>query len=196
MPIKEISAPDKSVEIFKDWVSKNKLGRPRKRPYKYEEAVPHKVFHANVNDIIAGKGFENAQLVAWRHLHTDGKGHHAIVEVRVGEKEDEHFLQETHHGPLVIEQKEILPQLKLIEELEKEHYEFSLLRIFSLKIHTIWLRASNREDDYFIPFSPCFYGLVAGKLYTSKEFLKRVKTAAQKFYNQMKDQHEDDMKGG
>jgi hypothetical protein len=196
MPIKEISAPDKSVDIFKDWVSKHKLGRPRKRPYKYEEAVPHKVFHANLNDIIAGKGFENAQLVAWRHLHTDGKGHHAVVEVRIGEKEDEHFLQETHHGPLVIEQKEILPQLKLIEELEKEHFEFCLLRMFALKIHTIWLRASEREDDYFIPFSPCFYGLVAGKLYTSKDFLKIVKTAAQMFYQQMNDQNEDDMKGG
>lgn len=64
------------------------------RPHKFHETVPHKVFHVNLNDIVSGKGLTNAVLVSWRHLHHDSKGNHALIEIRVGETEEEHFLQE------------------------------------------------------------------------------------------------------
>jgi hypothetical protein len=196
MPIKETAAPDKSVDVFKDWASKHKPGRPRKRPQPYEETIPHKVFHANLNDIASGKGFENAQLVAWRHLHTDSKGNHAIVEIRVGENEDDHFLQSAHFGPVAVHHQSLLAELKTLEELKSEHFELAYLRLFALKINAIWLRAAKREDDYFRPIAPCFYGLVAGQLYSSNDFLKITQEAAQKFYAKAASHNAEDLKGG
>lgn len=198
MPIKEVYAPLKSAELFKDWASKQKKGRPRKRPHSFEESVPHKVFHAGLNDIISGKGLENAQLVAWRHFHADAKGNHALVEIKIGEKEDEHVLQEAHFGPMAHDHKSLLPKLKELEKLKDEDFELAYLRIFALRINTIWLRADQRDNDFFIPIAPCFNGFVAGQLYSSPDFLKLAQGAAQRFFqnNQARSLEDDDFKGG
>ena len=198
MPIKEVLAPQKSANLFKDWASKQKKGRPRKRPHAYEESIPHKDFHAGLNDIISGKALVNAQLVAWRHFHTDAKENHALVEIKVGEKEDEHVLQEAHFGPMAFDYKLLLSKLKELEKLKNEDFELAYLRIFALRINTIWLRADQRDNDFFIPIAPCFNGFVAGELYSSPDFLKLAQIAAQRFYQntQAKSLEDDDLKGG
>jgi hypothetical protein len=197
MPIKCVSAPAASTEKFRDWVSQRKpRGKVLLRGNKPEENLPHKVFHVSLDDIASEKGFANANQVSWRHIHTDSSGHHYAVEIRLGASKDKHHFQEVHHGLMVDELKALITALEDMEELKGEEYELAYLRIFAIKISALWLRAAERDNDYFIPLSPCFYGLIPGKLYAVPEFLEKAKEAVRIFVLNAKRLSADNLLGG
>ncbi|QJW90117.1 hypothetical protein HNV11_12385 [Spirosoma taeanense] len=166
MPICTTPAPEDSVKGFTGWLAKRK---PDTRLSKRKNVLPHKVFHVNLSDIIAGKGFTNAHVVSWRHIYSDKHGSTAI-ETKVGESGDFLF-HEAHSGPMVDEMKTLHLKLKKRKKLQSETYEFAFLRMFALKISAIWLRAADRQNDYFVPLPPYFYGLEQGRLYPVSEFI-------------------------
>ncbi|MGF7218945.1 hypothetical protein GGR92_005124 [Spirosoma lacussanchae] len=178
MPIRQILAPEKSVVKYTGWLTQRKpKSLQLKKTFTYEKALPHKVYHAQLSDILSEVGFSQADVVSWRHLHTDQHGTVA-VETRVG-KRGQYQVHEVHSGHMVDALKELYPALKKKKEIRTGDYEYSFLRLFSLKICAVWLRADSREADYFMPLPPCFYGLERDKLYTCAEFTDIVRKAIQ-----------------
>ncbi|GAB2576080.1 hypothetical protein [Spirosoma areae] len=190
MPIRHVDAPQESVNEFKSWLAKRK---PNTRLLTNRRFLPHRIFHVKLSDIVSGQGFANAWVVAWRHLHTDKQGSTA-VETKVDEH-GKYLFHEAHSGPMVDEHKDLFANLTNREELQHEEYEHASLRLFALKITAVWLRAADRKNDYFIALPPYFYGLQAGKLYPSDEFIKITQNAIRKLSDKSKAQTEP-MRGG
>lgn len=161
-----------------------------------EEVFHHRVFHASPRDLADGLGLVNAHQVAWRYLHTEPDGRYAAHEVRLGEKEDEHHFNEAQYGAMVDEMKALIPQILALEPVQKTEFELAYLRLSLLRINALWLRANERANDYFIPLSPCFYGLEAGKLYAAGPFLDIAAEAARQFLDHSAKPDSDDMMGG
>ena len=110
----------------------------------------------------------------------DSKGPCAI-EIQIASEENEHRLQEVDRGNMVEEYKSLLAAWDEIKEFENKDYEIAYLRIFALKIGALWLRAAERENDYFIPVPPHFHGLITGKLYPADQFLEIARQAVRTF---------------
>lgn len=163
----------KSMMEFKKWVT-TVTGSDDDT---YGKSTALKVFHINLNDISdkanPNKVFENAQQVAWRHIHEDAAGPCAF-EIRIGKEHDD--LQEIDRGQMAIEYKTLIGNKEILSSIQLENYEITFLRVFALKINAFWLRSQN-EPDYFIPIPPLFHGIVAGKLYSKNEFLEILRKA-------------------
>ncbi len=177
MAIKEIVPPAESTEKFNDWLNRGKQENERSlQEDPYGRSLAIKVFHISLSEIMSENGFENANPVSWRHIHTDSKGPCAI-EIQLADEEKDHQFQEVDRGNMAEEYKTLLGAWDKIEELEKEDYEIAYLRIFALKIGALWLRADERKNDYFIPLPPHFHGLVSGKMYRAEQFLEITRQA-------------------
>ena len=183
MAIKEIAPPAESSEKFNAWLDhKNPVGERSLLlnidPYGKTMAI--RVFHITLDEIISENGFSNAELVSWRYIHMDSKGPCAI-EIQVGADQKENRLLEVDRGQMIADYKSLLAVWNAIKELEKEDFEIAYLRIFALKIGTLWLRATERKNDFFIPIPPHFHGLVSGKLYSADQFLDITRQAVHSF---------------
>ena len=194
MPIYQPAAPAESLREYTKWIAKRKSNSGLTATKKIgKNHLPHKVFHVDLRDVTSGLGFTRARIVSWRYLYTDKQGHTAV---EVQQTDDgTHHLHESHSGPMVDEQKAL--QLSLVNRKELHHMNFenAYLRVFALKICALWLRAPNREHDYFIPLPPYFYDLQAGQLYTTEKFVEIIQGAISKFRSKSTNQH-DPMKGG
>ena len=178
MAILHVTAPQGAINEYTNWTAKHRPGILLTAGSTYGSTLPHKVLHAPLSDIISGRGFTNAQVMGWRHILTDRQGAVA-VETRVDEKGNYRF-HEAHSGLMVDKMKATYPALINRTELQHDTYEFSFLRMFSLKICAIWLQASDRANDCFIPLPPYFYGLEADKLYTATDFITITQGAIRK----------------
>lgn len=199
MPIKKMSAPKESVVLSHEWAAK-RAGRKRAVRSRSEEdedaLLSHAVYHACAAELLDDKGLDKAQLVAWRHFHYHPGEGYVAHEIRIGEQPGEHFFNAAHTGATIAEIRALALKAESLRELEKDNYELALLRLPALKIMAVWLRATLRKNDYFIPLSPCFHGLLAGKLYKAKDFLAIAKKVAQAYLEQAASQSADDLKGG
>ncbi|MCC6460038.1 MAG: hypothetical protein IT260_06190 [Saprospiraceae bacterium] len=199
MPIKKMTAPKESVALSHDWAAK-RAGRKRAAKSRSEEdegaLLSHAVYHASAADLASAQGLKNARQVAWRHFHYHPKEGYVAHEIRIGDQPGEHHFSAVHAGQMVEQMRALGPTIESLQELEKDNYEVALLRLSALKTVAIWLRGSQRKNDYLIPLKPCFHGLVAGQLYTSKDFLAIVKKVARAYQKHAVSQSADDMKGG
>lgn len=194
MPICYPEAPAESVSVYTNWIARRKPNTRLSATKKIgEKHLPHKVFHVDLRDVTSDRGFTRARLVSWRYLHTDKQGHTA-VEVQLTD-DGTHRFHEAHSGPMVDEMKALQLSLVNREELHHTNFEYAYLRLFALKICALWLRATTREHDYFVPLPPYFYGLQAGQLYTTGQFVEITQGAIRTFYGKSSNQH-DPMKGG
>lgn len=196
MPIVKVSAPLESLAVFQQ-----KHGKPKRTlaETKPDEVHTHGVFHAKPEDLAAGLGLTKAELVSWQfHVHNDHRAPVAHeVKVPATGYNTVHTYQEMSHGQHVEDIKTILDKLETDQpkELGQENYELCILRMPSLKIIAVWLRASRRELDWFVPIPPSFYGLKAMEMIDSAHFLKTAQLVAQKFLARPA-VDDDDMMGG
>lgn len=189
MPIKKVKAPAASTRKYKGWVKEHQPDKKfRPGMLKFDEHFPHRVYHVGLHDLLDDLPFARAKQVSWRHIHKDPNGQHHAVEVRLGSTEGRHHSQEVHHGPMANALHAHFLALPEKKELRNTVYEVAFLRIFALKINTLWLKAPQPEHDYFVPIDPCFYGLIAGTLYPAEEFKGIVRQALVFFESMARDQ--------
>ncbi|MFT5886323.1 MAG: hypothetical protein ACI9IP_002787 [Arcticibacterium sp.] len=196
MPIIEVEAPIESIQIFKDWIELTKPGKRRKKEHKYHEHIPHRVYHTSVKDIYDGGGFQDAEVVSWRYYHKTPKGKHTLVEVAVGEKDNEHNMLEAHYGPMAAEHKLLHNIIKELEEIKMEYFELTFLRIYALKLNAAWLKTDKYQNDYFVPIQPCYNGFEANRVYTFDRFLGMAKKSTGFFSQMVVSSEENEMMGG
>lgn len=194
MPIVKQKAPKESFDVFNQAIAKD--GPDMSNSLKSEPVHSHRVFHASIEDIAAGRGLTNATPVAWQFHFPRGKKI-ASYEIQTPAEGygNVHKYQEMSYGKQVDEVDDLLDKLENMQELAKENFELCILRLHALKINAVWLRASKRELDWFVPISPAFYGLEAGKLCNNERFLQIAQKVAQEVMARPS-AAEDDMMGG
>lgn len=195
MALLPVNGPENSVAEIRKWMKEHGLSQTGKGSGVTPEInVPHRVFHANLQDILDDESLEKAYPTGWRYFHVDENGRLCAVEIRFGADGEEHVLNEVNFGTVVDEQRQLIEDIKDRPELDnKEH---ALLRLGFLKIKAAWFRGKTRQEDFYCPVSPCFYGLIAGKLYSSAEFLPIVVKVAKETPNPLVNIPTDDLLGG
>ena len=189
----------KQVNLFSFDKARRVTARASRKEISFFDKSPdkclfHLVYHANIDDIIKYNGLNKAYPVALRFFHADENGRLNAYEIDINNKTHRFIFSEINYGPLVEEQKELVEELEMHKLVDGLEHVF--LRLANLKIKAVWFRGKTRDLDYYAPLSPCFYGLKAGKLYTSAKFIPIVVKAAKQILKIFSQSAEDDLLGG
>lgn len=207
MSIKKVTADQPVFEKLRTWVDTHQQVHGQQLPDSHEgdnwvdndadKSIPHKIFHIDIEELAEGKGLEAADAVAWRFIKLDPNNKVVVFDMRIGATPDEAEFHQASSGPWGERLREVIMNWKEIEREHNEDFELAFLRVHELRVKAIWLRTDdgNPDNDYFMPMPPVFHGLVAEKIYTSKEFLSILQVAAKEMLSRASGMDHDDMKG-
>jgi predicted flap endonuclease-1-like 5' DNA nuclease len=172
MPLITKNAPANSFESFAQNIHEaaNSNSIKPKIQEDQEDHAPHRLFHLELNDILAGKGTRAAQMKGWRYLFEDENGGFHAAHIEANETEEDHSFHSIDSSDQIkhfIEGYEALHEHELIQDY---HYEISILVIPDL-LSAIWLVGDRHHHEIIIPIPPAGLHLEANRPYSSHEFL-------------------------
>lgn len=172
MPLITKNAPANSFENFAQNVHEaaNSNSIKPKIQEDQEDHAPHRLFHLELNDILAGKGTRAAQMKGWRYLFEDDNGGFHAAHIEANETEEDHSFHSIDSSDQIkhfIDAYEALHEDELIKDY---HYEICILVIPNL-LSAIWLIGDRHHHEIIIPIPPAGLHLEANRPYSSHEFL-------------------------
>ncbi len=141
--------------------------------------LPHQVYSLNLNDLVGADPLAKAQLVGWRHLITGGNQTAMAAEVACDDRGGSLRFSHLHEGPLVGGLAQALVAAEHAPEVNQGSYEVRVLRIPSIYVMSLWLKADAPNTDLFIPVAPTNRLLTPGHMYAAAEFADLLKRIAQ-----------------
>ena len=142
-------------------------------------SVAHQVYNLNLNDLAGADPLAQAQLVGWRHLITSGNQTAMAAEVACDDRGGNLRFSHLHEGPLVGGLAQALVAAEHAPEVIQGSYEVRVLRIPSIYVMALWLKANTPGKDLFVPAAPTNRLLTPGHMYAAAEFADLLKKIAQ-----------------
>src|SRR5258708_1983434 len=113
------------------------------------------IFWFGLDDLVVGKGLEDAQLVAWRYLLVDKRQVRQAAEIlpdaRAGGSKFGALT--SGHSAAVEEAFRLIEQLP---EVQQRTYEIRALRVPALYLMALWLKDVQDGSDHFFVLPPAF----------------------------------------
>jgi hypothetical protein len=142
-------------------------------------SAPHQVFTLDFNDLLGTDLFSKARLVGWRYLVTGANRTAMAAEVACDDKGENLRFSHLHEGPLVGGLAQALVAAEHTSEVVQGSYELRVLRIPSIYVMALWLKANTPDKDLFVPAAPTSRLLIPGQMYSASAFADLLKKAAQ-----------------
>jgi hypothetical protein len=132
-------------------------------------SIPHKVYQLNKKDIIHEKGLRSALFNGQQYFITENEKIIGVAEIVSLYKQD-HSIRLNYGSDY-----SLIPEIiKMIEEHQQQgEFEFTILRIPSINVKSVWLRAVNKS--FFVPFGELPKEYSSSKLYSEEDFFRLAK---------------------
>jgi hypothetical protein len=131
-------------------------------------AAPHAVYEMTLEDVVLGRTLDQAKLVSWRYLVTRTGAVEGAAEVL---PDMQTRFAGLNTGRWVETTVATLSRLETLDLVQQTDVAVRLLRIPSLSVVALWLKAPAQIPDVLAPLAPAPKGLVAGQDYTPAALL-------------------------
>ena len=137
---------------------------------------PHPVFLARLDEARTGKALDSAKHYGWRYFVGPGTGRAA--EVALGGSQGTYNFSGLNSGAMNNRLLAVLNEAENDPRVKERDFEPSLLQVNALNLSVIWLKATNSQNDLFVPVEPAPKEFHAGQVYERNEFNELLTAAA------------------
>lgn len=173
MPIHHNNAPAPNFEVLRA-----NMEGVHPDPNDQSSHIPHPVYYLGNNDLLAGRGLEAAQLVAWRYIFRGDDQQTHVAEIGVDEATDTHVFHLVNRGSHVNDFITLYDRIHEHEAVMNNRYVIALLRAPACYVMAVWFQGLGHEHSFFIPLAPVHSKFVAGMHYEVDEFVHLLEMVA------------------
>lgn len=149
-------------------------------PNNLKAHIPHRVYHIDAEDLLAGKGLSAARLIGWRYILKQPDGDYQVAEVGEDKATGRHTFHYLNSGRHVDHFLKLYEDIHLHGSVQEKDYEIHLLLAPACYLMAVWLKGANHEHEFMIPLSPAHSNFEVDKKYEVQEFEAQLAaTAAQ-----------------
>lgn len=170
-----IPAPDPiaSFELLRTYVADVELDAQDR-----SSLLPHKVHQIELQDLLAGRGFEAAQLVAWRYVFRGKDLQYYVAEIRVEEATGAYAFSQINSGRHVDNFVRQYEQMRQDRTVQEKDYELSILRSPACYVLADWCKGVGHDHAFLVPLAPVHSNFEAGRSYETNAFMEVLRTTA------------------
>jgi hypothetical protein len=148
----------------------------------------HQVFTLGPSEINAGAGLDAAKAAGWRYLigqpasvPAGGSSVGPLAVAEVSDQNGVYKFAQRQEGWLAKQTRQTMDIAAKLPAVNSGAYEIRMLRLPAIsRIDALWLKNKGAGSDLIIPIASNSPDLVAGKSYTSDNFLTLVRALAKK----------------
>jgi predicted flap endonuclease-1-like 5' DNA nuclease len=175
MPIKHTNAPVPSFEELLAHVD-----NVHSDPNDHSPHIPHKVYTMYLDDLVAGKRYDAAQLVGWRFVFRGDDGHHHVADIGIDEATGDHTFHHINMGRHVNNFIAVYDNIHDHETVTEKDYEINLLRVPACYVMAVWFQGTDHDHEFLVPLSPVHENFEPNRHYDADEFMAQLEDAARR----------------
>jgi hypothetical protein len=118
------------------------------------EHLPHKVYIAGIEDFALNDWVKGTELVGWRYLVKEDLKRPTAIELHLAPDGKSYLFAELDKSRFVSGMSAILKDKRIQKKLSGDDYTLSVLKVPSLYVFALWLRAKDKKNDLIIPIAP------------------------------------------
>jgi hypothetical protein len=141
---------------------------------------PHAIFDLGADVVARGGGLDESVQTGFRYPVTSGGSPTAAAEVHTSREGTAQLVANVNFGPFVAATVAAFEDLPQLEAVRAGSFEARVLRIASVSVLAIWLRAdeSHAASDLVYVLDPAPTGVRARHLYSASDFLDAIRPIA------------------
>jgi hypothetical protein len=185
MPLRRLRSPKSHHPVLRDARESLHFGenlgtgaKARSEP-EIQDQLP--VFTVGLQSLLLPGGLSRTKRSSWRYLIRAGRGPARALDIAdTPDAVEAATLRQWRHGDSVQRLRKHVQACEKHPKLKGRTYAVRLLRIPALHFSALWLKATKKRDDIFVPLESLYKPLRVGHHYSTEQVESVVPAAAER----------------